>query len=97
MGFSARTKYDPKVRCPDIAKAKKLLKWQPQISLKEGLKYCLTYKWTALHKICSGLLITQIFKPITPIISSRFNLCNLILNRCNQGRNDFCEALYKWN
>lgn len=35
---------DPKVRCPDINQAKRLLKWHPNISLKEGLKYCLTYK-----------------------------------------------------
>lgn len=29
---------DPKLRCPDITKAKKLLKWEPKIPLKEGLK-----------------------------------------------------------
>jgi nucleoside-diphosphate-sugar epimerase len=29
---------DPNRRCPDISKAKKLLKWEPKISLKEGLK-----------------------------------------------------------
>ena len=29
---------DPKVRRPDISKAKKLLKWEPKISLEEGLK-----------------------------------------------------------
>ncbi|MBI2650472.1 SDR family oxidoreductase [Candidatus Woesearchaeota archaeon] len=29
---------DPHVRCPDIKKAKKELKWQPVIGLKEGLK-----------------------------------------------------------
>lgn len=28
---------DPKVRCPDITKAKTQLNWQPEISLKEGL------------------------------------------------------------
>ncbi len=42
--FKTLPKDDPKVRCPDITMAKRLLKWQPQISLKEGLKYCLTYK-----------------------------------------------------
>ena len=29
---------DPHVRCPDITKAKKKLKWQPQVGLNEGLK-----------------------------------------------------------
>ena len=28
---------DPHVRCPDIAKAKKLLKWKPKVELKEGI------------------------------------------------------------
>jgi len=28
---------DPHVRCPDISKAKKLLKWEPKISLEKGL------------------------------------------------------------
>ena len=28
---------DPHVRCPDITKAKKLLKWQPKVSLEKGL------------------------------------------------------------
>jgi len=29
---------DPYRRCPDITKAKKTLKWAPQVSLAEGLK-----------------------------------------------------------
>lgn len=29
---------DPKLRCPDITKAKVLLNWEPKISLEEGLK-----------------------------------------------------------
>jgi dTDP-glucose 4,6-dehydratase len=29
---------DPKQRCPDIAKARRLLNWQPQVGLEEGLK-----------------------------------------------------------
>ena len=28
---------DPKRRCPDITKAKKILKWVPKIGLEEGL------------------------------------------------------------
>jgi dTDP-glucose 4,6-dehydratase len=34
---------DPKVRRPDISKAKKLLAWEPKISLEEGLSK--TIKW----------------------------------------------------
>lgn len=29
---------DPKRRCPDISKAKRILKWEPKIDLEEGLK-----------------------------------------------------------
>ena len=29
---------DPKVRCPDITRAKQILGWQPQIDRREGLK-----------------------------------------------------------
>jgi len=34
---------DPKVRRPDIQKAKAWLNWEPQISLEEGLKNTITY------------------------------------------------------
>lgn len=34
---------DPKQRCPDIAKAKQLLKWEPKINLEKGLS--LTYEY----------------------------------------------------
>ena len=33
-----RTKDDPQVRRPDISKAKRVLNWQPQVSLEEGLR-----------------------------------------------------------
>ncbi len=33
----ARTKDDPKVRCPDITRARAQLGWQPEISVAEGL------------------------------------------------------------
>ncbi|MEK6942835.1 MAG: UDP-glucuronic acid decarboxylase family protein [Nanoarchaeota archaeon] len=36
---------DPKQRCPDISKAKKLLKWEPKVELREGLKK--TVEWFA--------------------------------------------------
>ncbi|HEX4076804.1 MAG TPA: UDP-glucuronic acid decarboxylase family protein [Candidatus Acidoferrales bacterium] len=34
---------DPKQRCPDITKARRILKWEPKIGLEEGLK--LTYEF----------------------------------------------------
>jgi dTDP-glucose 4,6-dehydratase len=34
---------DPKRRCPDISKAKRILKWEPKINLEEGLKHTLAY------------------------------------------------------
>jgi dTDP-glucose 4,6-dehydratase len=34
---------DPKQRCPDIAKARRLLHWEPKVSLDEGLRLTLAY------------------------------------------------------
>ncbi|HEY7404590.1 MAG TPA: UDP-glucuronic acid decarboxylase family protein [Candidatus Angelobacter sp.] len=34
---------DPKQRCPDISKAKRLLNWEPTTQLREGLKLSLDY------------------------------------------------------
>ncbi|MEK6646385.1 MAG: UDP-glucuronic acid decarboxylase family protein [Candidatus Firestonebacteria bacterium] len=34
---------DPKQRKPDISRAKKMLGWQPQITLEEGLKYTISW------------------------------------------------------
>jgi dTDP-glucose 4,6-dehydratase len=34
---------DPKRRCPDITKAKRILKWEPKVGLEEGLKLTLAY------------------------------------------------------
>jgi len=34
---------DPKQRCPDITKARQVLKWEPKVKLEEGLK--LTYQY----------------------------------------------------
>ena len=34
---------DPKRRCPDISKARRILKWEPTVGLEEGLKLTLVY------------------------------------------------------
>ena len=34
---------DPKRRCPDIGKAKSILKWEPKVGLEEGLQLTLNY------------------------------------------------------
>ncbi len=39
---------DPKQRCPDITKARKLLQWEPKIDLETGLRKSLDYFKTAV-------------------------------------------------
>jgi dTDP-glucose 4,6-dehydratase len=34
---------DPKQRCPDITKARRVLNWQPKVGLAEGLRFTLEY------------------------------------------------------
>src|SRR5882762_441970 len=34
---------DPRRRCPDITKAKRILNWEPKVGLEEGLKLTLSY------------------------------------------------------
>ena len=41
--FKTLPEDDPKIRQPEISKAKKLLNWEPKISLDEGLKITLEY------------------------------------------------------
>jgi dTDP-glucose 4,6-dehydratase len=41
--FEALPQDDPKLRCPDISKAKALLGWEPKIDLVTGLKLTLPY------------------------------------------------------
>lgn len=41
--FTALPKDDPVKRCPDISRAKRLLKWQPRVQLREGLERTIEY------------------------------------------------------
>jgi len=34
---------DPKQRCPDIGKARRILHWEPKVNLEEGLR--ITYEY----------------------------------------------------
>jgi dTDP-glucose 4,6-dehydratase len=41
---------DPKRRCPEITKARRILKWEPKVGLDEGLKLTLAYFKKVFHK-----------------------------------------------
>ncbi|MCL5067177.1 MAG: SDR family NAD-dependent epimerase/dehydratase, partial [Thaumarchaeota archaeon] len=47
LTFSPLMQDDPKRRCPDITKAKEVLKWSPLVSLDEGLSK--TIQWFELQ------------------------------------------------
>lgn len=59
-GSKSRIRYeplpqdDPKQRCPDISKARRLLGWEPKIDLESGLKMSLQYFRDALSLAGSG-------------------------------------------
>jgi dTDP-glucose 4,6-dehydratase len=44
---------DPKQRCPDISKAKKLLGWEPKVHLEEGLRLTLDYFREQFKKVAA--------------------------------------------
>jgi Nucleoside-diphosphate-sugar epimerases len=50
-----RTKDDPQVRQPDISKAKRVLGWEPKVSLEEGLS--LTIPWFREQLIARGEIV----------------------------------------
>ncbi len=43
IAFETLPQDDPKRRCPDIGKAKRLLGWEPKVSLADGLKCTIEY------------------------------------------------------
>ena len=49
--FAALPQDDPKQRCPDISKAKRLLGWEPVVDLRTGLRMSLDYFKSALQGI----------------------------------------------
>src|ERR1700704_2578388 len=48
--FEALPQDDPKQRCPDISKAKRLLGWEPKVELESGLNLSLEYFRQAVAK-----------------------------------------------
>jgi len=48
--FEALPQDDPKQRCPDITKAKRILGWEPKVGLKEGLQVTMDYFKAQLAK-----------------------------------------------
>ncbi|MGB8886728.1 MAG: UDP-glucuronic acid decarboxylase family protein [Candidatus Korobacteraceae bacterium] len=47
--FETLPQDDPRQRCPDIGKAKRLLGWEPAIDLRAGLRMSLDYFRSAVH------------------------------------------------
>ncbi len=43
LEFKPLPQDDPKQRCPDISKARRILHWEPKVSLEEGLRLTLAY------------------------------------------------------
>jgi dTDP-glucose 4,6-dehydratase len=43
LEFKPLPQDDPKQRCPDITKAKRVLNWEPKVGLEEGLRLTLAY------------------------------------------------------
>ncbi len=50
LKFSKLPVDDPKVRQPDITKAKKLLAWEPKVPLRDGLRHTIRYFRKALDR-----------------------------------------------
>ncbi len=50
IAFKPLPQDDPKQRCPDISRAKKLLGWQPKVLLEEGLKRTIAFYQQRMSK-----------------------------------------------
>lgn len=51
MTFQLLPQDDPKIRCPDIRKAKKVFNWEPKVKLEEGLTKTIPYFQEALKVV----------------------------------------------
>ncbi len=55
---------DPQLRCPNIEKARKLLAWEPKISLESGLHKTITYFKKALESKDKILILSLTYFPL---------------------------------
>ena len=55
---------DPKVRCPDISRAKSLIDWEPKVSLKKGLFKTIEYLRRQLKDKDRVLILSTSYSPI---------------------------------
>ncbi len=58
IAFKPLPQDDPKQRCPDITKAKRLLGWEPKVTLEEGLRRTLGYFKAQVEKERRGQVQT---------------------------------------
>ncbi len=49
LAFKPLPQDDPRVRCPDISRAKKLLKWEPKVGLEDGLRRTIEFFRGKVH------------------------------------------------
>jgi dTDP-glucose 4,6-dehydratase len=49
FAFKPLPQDDPKVRCPDISRAKKLLRWEPKVGLEDGLRRTIEFFRGRIH------------------------------------------------
>ncbi len=49
FAFKPLPQDDPRVRCPDISRAKKLLKWEPKVGLEDGLRRTIEFFRGKVH------------------------------------------------
>lgn len=53
IAFRPLPQDDPKQRCPDISKARRILGWEPKVNLAEGLRLTLEYFRARVHSASS--------------------------------------------
>lgn len=74
-GSSSQIRYlplpsdDPKVRCPDITRARRLLGWEPMIDIEAGMKETIAYFRSALRDSGNQPLISRM-PPTTEVAQS---------------------------
>ncbi|MDY6845026.1 MAG: GDP-mannose 4,6-dehydratase, partial [Thermodesulfobacteriota bacterium] len=55
IGFAPLPADDPKVRRPDISKAKELLQWEPKVNIEEALERTIQYFKSCMNTLASSI------------------------------------------